>query len=153
MTTNANTTSPVRTLSPDIGQTENVLRALLERLLAPSATTYVQWVTLSVLARGRDAQLEETLSAEVCNGIKCDLATATAALEVLHERGLIARVGEQARNITLTAAGDRFVQELRQSIAAITEQVYGGLAPEDLATTQRVLSQITERANAALRRM
>ena len=52
--------------------------------------------------------------------------------------------------MTLTPAGRDRYERLVAGIAAITARLYGDLPAADLETTRRVLTIVTERANAAL---
>ena len=57
--------------------------------------------------------------------------------------------GEDSR-VGLTDAGQARYQQIRTAIGDITARLYGDLPADDLATTGRVLTTITARANAEL---
>jgi DNA-binding MarR family transcriptional regulator len=52
--------------------------------------------------------------------------------------------------VTLTPAGRERSERIAAGIAVIAARLYGDLPAADLETTQRVLTTVTERANAAL---
>jgi DNA-binding MarR family transcriptional regulator len=152
--------SDTLTLSQRIGQAENALRAVLDRLLAETGTTlpttwqssYVQWVTLTLIARGGATVQQEALVRQISGALKCDAPTVLAALDALTSRGFVTTSPDQPARITLTTDGDVQFQHLRQRIERVTERLYSDLPMDDLATTQRVLGIITERANVELER-
>jgi DNA-binding MarR family transcriptional regulator len=137
------------TLTQSIGQAENALRAVLDRLLAESATTFVQWVTLTMLARGGSAVQHQQLVRQVETALKLEEPTVLATLDELTTLGLITPPGEAAR-VALTTAGEAQFQGLRQRIESVSERLYGDLPMDELATTRRVLGIVAERANAEL---
>ncbi len=139
------------TLTQSIGQAENALRAVLDRLLAETGTTFVQWVTLNMLARGGSSVQQEQLVRQISAALKLDEPTVLATLDELTTLGLITPPGEAAR-VEPTTAGDAQFHRLRQRIDSVTERLYGDLPMDDLATTRRVLGIVTERANAELGR-
>ncbi len=138
-------------LTQSIGQAENALRAVLDRLLAETETTYVQWVTLNMLARGGSAVQQEQMVRQISGALKLDEPTVLATLGELTTLGLITSPGDPAR-VELTTAGDAQFHHLRQSIDSVTVRLYGDLPIDDLATTRRVLGIVTEPANAELGR-
>jgi len=136
-------------LTQSIGQAEKALRAVLDRLLAETGTTFVQWVTLNMLARSGSAVQHQQLVRQVEAALKLDEPTVLATLGELSALGLITPPGEAAR-IELTTAGDAQFQRLRQRIDSVTERLYGDLPADELTTTRRVLGIVAERANAEL---
>src|SRR5215216_806036 len=119
--------SDTLTLSQRIGQAENALRAVLDRLLAETGTTlpttwqssYVQWVTLTLIARGGATVQQEALVRQISGALKCDAPTVLAALDALTSRGLVTTSPDQPARITLTTDGDVQFQHLRQRIERV----------------------------------
>ena len=144
--------SAIMTLTQRIGQAENALRALLDRQLAETGITFGQWVTLTMIARGGSPVEQESLVRQISGALKCDAPTALAALEALTARGLVTLSSDRPACFTLTRDGAAQFQRLRQRIDGVTELLYGDLPTDDLATTQRVLGIVTERANIELGR-
>ena len=58
--------------------------------------------------------------------------------------------GDDAEPVRFTAAGAQVFGQIRGATTEITKRLWGDLPAEDLATAGRVLSIITERANAEL---
>jgi DNA-binding MarR family transcriptional regulator len=135
----------------DIGQAHYATRAVLERLLAGTGLEFGAWVTLNLVG-GSDPALDESdVLARVVHGLKVDETTARSAVSELVDRGLITRTAPTANpKITLTPAGSARRQQALDGLAQITQRLYGGLPPEDLAAAHRVLSTVTSRANAEL---
>jgi hypothetical protein len=119
-----------------IGQAERTTRAVLDRLLATTGTSFEQWVALNLSAAGT----LDTLAA----GLRIDPAGAAAIVAGLTDAGLLTAAG------SLTPAGRARHDEISAGIAGITERLYGGLPAADLATAGRVLTTITDRARAEL---
>lgn len=131
------------TLTPRvIGETEKTLNAFLARLLAGTGVTEPQWVILSVA---------------ITSGGSITPQQAASALKITEPQA-----GEQLGQLTATGyltdansvtqrAQDLFAR-VRAATQEITERLWGDLPAEDLATAGRVLSIITERANAELAR-
>jgi DNA-binding MarR family transcriptional regulator len=136
-------------LTQSIGQAENALRAVLDRLLAETGTTFVQWVTLNMIARSGSAVQHEQLVRQIEAALKLEEPTVLATLGELSALGLLTPPGEAAR-VELTTVGDAQFQRLHQSIDSVTERLYGDLPMDDLVATRRVLGIVTERANAEL---
>lgn len=139
------------TLTQSIGQVENALRAILDQQLAATQITYTQWVTLSVIARSGSTVPHDQLIQRVSGALKIDVPTVTATLGELIARGLVTTSTGDGPIVSFTANGDAQFHSLRQNIEHVTARLFGDLPPADLATTQRVLSLITERANTELR--
>ena len=138
----------VRTLNgQDIGQAERATRALLDRLLADTGTSFVEWVALNLLAKGGGRLPADSLVATVVGGLRVDGATAAAAADSLVDAGLCRRSGDA---VELTDAGRARYEQIAAGIASISARLYGQLPVADLATAHRVLAIVTERATAEL---
>jgi DNA-binding MarR family transcriptional regulator len=127
-----------------IGQAERSTRAVLDRLLATTGTTFDQWVAINLAATTAPAGPDE-LAAGLTTGLQLDPAAAAAVIRDLAAAGLL------SPQAALTPAGRRRHQEISAGIAAITERLYGGLPADELATAGRVLATVTERARDELR--
>jgi len=75
----------------------------------------------------------------------------TAIAELTAAELVRALPGEGSR-IGLTEAGQARYRSIRTALGEVTSRLFGGLPAEDLATAGRVLTIITERANAELAR-
>jgi DNA-binding MarR family transcriptional regulator len=140
------------TLTQSIGQAENALRAILDRILAQTRITFVQWVMLNMISRGESGVAREQLVRQIAGALKLDEQPILAALGGLTTRTLITGQSGETGRVALTAAGEELFHTLRQRIESVAEHLYGDLPAEELAITRRILEVVTERANVELRR-
>ena len=139
------------TLTPQIiGQAEKTMNAILFRLLAGPGLTEAQWITLTLTAAGGEATGRGQLAAQVAHGLKASEAQAREHLASLVAAQLVQDPGDDAEPVRFTAAGAQVFGQIRGATTEITKRLWGDLPAEDLATAGRVLSIITERANAEL---
>ena len=82
-------TSPRLLTSPDIGQAENALRAILETVLADTGTSYSEWVSLSLLATAEPALASDALLRQIVDGLKVSPAAARSTLDELSAKQLV----------------------------------------------------------------
>ena len=148
--TNPSTPAPAALTGRIIGQTENAIRAVLDRLLAETGTTFHQWVVLQLAATEADIPAERVV-AQLVDGRKVPVAVAEQALADAEAAGLTVPGRSPAGlTVTLTPAGRERYERIAAGIAVIAARLYGDLPAADLETTRRVLTTVTERANAAL---
>jgi len=133
----------------DIGQAERATRAVFDRFLAETGTTFDQWVTLNVLAAAESPVDGEEVLGQLTAGLRIPEPTARTAIDEVTSRGLVAAIGDPVR-LELLPEGTARVQSVRHGIAQIAARLYGDLPAHDLATTHKVLAIIAERANAEL---
>lgn len=133
----------------DIGQAERATRAVFDRFLAETGTTFDQWVTLNVLAAAESPVDGEEVLGQLTAGLRIPEPTARTTIDEVTSRGLVAATGDPVR-LELLPEGRARVQAVRHGIAQIAARLYGDLPAHDLATTHRVLAIIAERANAEL---
>ncbi len=138
----------------DIGQASIASRAVLERLLADVDLRFEGWVALNTLSTSIPALSRADLAERLVHGILISPDTAERTLADLADRGLTSTdSATPARpRLSLTTAGGAMVAQLREGMARIAVQLYGGLPEADLVTAQRVLAVVTERAKAELAR-
>jgi DNA-binding MarR family transcriptional regulator len=134
----------------DIGEAQRATRALLDRLLAETDTTFPAWVTLNVLATSGGALPAEDVVHQVSSGLRIDEPPVQMTLADLLDGGLVVAASDGSSTVRLTPAGDARYQQVQAGIARISERLYGDLPATDLATAHRVLATVTERANAEL---
>ncbi|MQY33992.1 hypothetical protein SRB17_19580 [Streptomyces sp. RB17] len=123
-------------------------RAVLERVLAPYGTTFLQNVTLRLVAVADGPVERAALIDGVTDAVKVDAADAHETIEELIAAGLLV-VAEGSR-MDITDAGRELYAKAATETAPLTARIYAGISEEDRAVTGRVLSLITERANAEL---
>jgi hypothetical protein len=129
-----------------IGMTHYATRAVLERVLESLDLTFDQSVVLNVVASADAPVAREQVVSRVASGLKVSDAVAAAAVDALAASGIVSAGDE----IALTERGAAVQRAIRVEIDAITARLYGDLPADDLATAGRVLTTVTERANAML---
>ncbi|MEU6014208.1 hypothetical protein ABZ826_09135 [Streptomyces sp. NPDC047515] len=133
-----------------IGQAHYATRAVLERLLATTGTTFHQSVALNATADHGAAKERAGLVDRMTGTLKIDAEVAETVLAELAAAGLVEEVPGDTARIALTAAGRERQEAHRAGIAEITARLYGDLPTADLAAAGRVLTEVTARANAVL---
>ncbi|MEU8675311.1 hypothetical protein [Streptomyces sp. NPDC048560] len=133
-----------------IGQAHYATRAVLERLLAESGTTFHQCVALNATAGEGGTTGRTALAARMTDTLKIDRASAEAVLAELTGAGLLEEAPGDGTRLALTESGRERQAGIRSGTAAITERLYTGLPAEELAAAGRVLTALTARANAVL---
>jgi DNA-binding MarR family transcriptional regulator len=128
-----------------IGQAEGALGAILNPVLAPTGTTPLQWFVLTVAAGSNGTASR----ARVAGARKVDPAQVQAAIAELAGAGLL-ELPDEGAALRLTAEGQARVQGIRSTLGEITARIFGGIPAEDLALAGRVLTAVTEHANAEL---
>jgi DNA-binding MarR family transcriptional regulator len=143
--------APATLTGQDVGEAEGALTALLNQVLTGSnaGITRTQYVTLRILAlRGpasSPAELHDYLASQPQLGL--DHSQVAELLHGLEAKGLVADSAADGPGPTqLTPEGAALHARLAKAIGSATRRVYAGLDPDDLATTHRVLVEITERA-------
>jgi hypothetical protein len=132
-----------------IGQAHAATRAVLERMLASTGTSFESWLLLNQIGSAAAAAEEGEVVRAVAHGLKADEQVVRAALAALVDADLVEHV-PAGPTLALTPAGAERFQRIGAGIAAITERLYGDLPAEDLATAGRVLGAVTDRANQEL---
>jgi hypothetical protein len=142
--------SPNPPLTQFIGRTERTLRALMDLVLADTGGTFHQWVALNFTAAGGDSIDRSELIAQLAGALQIDDTAAEATIaEMADERLLQTASGS---DVALSEAGHERYERIRAAIGEITAPLYGDLPPLDLATTRRVLTTISDRADTLLAR-
>lgn len=133
-----------------IGEANLATTVLLDALLAGAEVSSAGWITLNAVASGGlvgSGPLRRQLWARL-------EAAGTSAAEVLDElesAGLLeittgAGGDPGTTTVALTPAGDSLFLRLRDLVTRTTVQIYDGIPDADLATTRRVLAEVTRRA-------
>jgi len=150
-----------------IGQTESALGALLEPLLADAGLTFQQWLVLTVTAASGGRTDRGQLVARIAGARKVDPTEVESAITELTAAGLattklattelatteLATAGPATATdpLALSDSGRDVYQRIRGAIDELNAELFA-FPPEDLATAGRILSIVTERANAVLAR-
>ena len=123
-----------------IAEAQGAVRGLLDRTLAGSGMTSNEYVALRVaIARRAGDDLPRFLAGQPQLGL--DAAGAADLVEGLRKRGLLV---ENA----ITPAGAELYERVAGRVADATTRLYDGMDADDLATTQRVLTEVIARAAA-----
>ncbi|MGI5430258.1 MarR family transcriptional regulator [Streptomyces sp. CA-179760] len=123
-------------------------RAILETVLTRHGVTFQQSVTLRLAAVAEGPVGREELVDGVTGALKVEATEAHGVVDELIAARLLAQ-GE-ASGVRITDAGRRLHDRTSGETAPITARIYDGIPAEDLAVAGRVLSLITERADAEL---
>lgn len=123
-------------------------RALLESVLTRHGATFQQSVTLRVVAVADGPVERDRLVDSVVGSLKIDAAEVHSVVDELIAAELLAAHGPS--QVRLTDAGRELYGRTSAATAPITARIYDGIPREDLAVAGRVLTLITERANAEL---
>lgn len=133
-----------------IGQAHYATRAVLERMLAATGTTFHQSVALNAIAGSGGTVERRALVARMTGTLKIDATAAVTAVSELTSAGLLEEPAGDTSWLSLTAAGAELQRTHSTGLAGIMATLYAGQSPEDLATAGRVLTEVTARANAVL---
>ncbi|MFI5773136.1 hypothetical protein ACIA74_32435 [Streptomyces sp. NPDC051658] len=133
-----------------IGRAHYATRAVLERLLAATGTTFHQSLALNAVAGNGGAIERGRLVDRMTDALKTDAAVVEAPLAELTTAELLAEVDGTVPRIGLTTAGRDRQQANGADVADLTTRLYADLPAEDLEAAGRVLIEVTARANAVL---
>ncbi|MFD9324616.1 MarR family winged helix-turn-helix transcriptional regulator [Streptomyces sp. NPDC060065] len=122
-------------------------RALLEIVLARSGTTFNQSVALRAVSDNGGTVERAWLVDRLTGTLKID---ESAAHETVAEMTDAKLLEPAAGRVSLTDSGRELFEGVRVGGNEIAARLYAGIPAEDLATAGRVLTLVTERANAEL---
>jgi len=120
-----------------IAEAQGAVRALLDRTLAGSGLTSNEYVALRVADARRVDDLAGFLAGQPQLGL--DAAAASDLVAGLQRRGLLCEG-------SITPTGMDLFAKVGAQVAQTTAQLYAEMDEGDLATTQRVLSDVIARA-------
>ncbi|MFF6982979.1 MarR family transcriptional regulator [Streptomyces sp. NPDC008343] len=126
-------------------------RALLERVLARHGATFQQSVTLRLVNVADGPVERDHLVDGVVGALKIDAAEAHSVVDELIAAQLLAP--QEPYRVRITDAGRELHERTSAETAPLSARVYADIPTEDLAAAGRVLTLITERANAELAAM
>ncbi|MGF0176387.1 MarR family transcriptional regulator [Streptomyces sp. Marseille-Q5077] len=126
-------------------------RALLERVLARHGATFQQSVTLRLVNVADGPVERDHLVDAVVGALKIDAAEAHSVVDELIAAQLLAP--QEPSQVRITDAGRELYEQTSAETAPISARVYADIPAEDLAAAGRVLTLITERADAELAAM
>ncbi|WP_026414485.1 MarR family winged helix-turn-helix transcriptional regulator [Actinomadura oligospora] len=126
-----------------IGRAHYATRAVLERRLEGLGLTFQQGLVLNALAAG-DKDRDQVIDL-LASSLKIARTDAEAVVDSVLEAGLVDPSGG-----ALTEAGRSVQAEIGAETVKIVSRLYAGLPADELAVAARVLTTLTERANAEL---
>ncbi|MGM9330939.1 MarR family transcriptional regulator [Streptomyces murinus] len=147
MTTTASTaTAPVANARA-LALAHYAARSVLEHVLARYGATFQQQVALRAAITTETPQTSDALITQVQGSLNADPADIRATLDELLAEQLLVANGAHLRP---TDAGRELLAATGAETAPISARIWGGIAAEDLTAVGRVLTLVTERANAEL---
>jgi DNA-binding MarR family transcriptional regulator len=123
-------------------------RGVLERVLARHDVTFQQSVTLRVVAVADGPVERDHVVDSITGSLKIDAEEVRSVVDELIAAGLLAAQGPS--RLRLTDAGRDLHDRTTTETAPVSARIYAGIPTEDLAVAGRVLTLITERADAEL---
>ncbi|KAA2264300.1 winged helix DNA-binding protein [Solihabitans fulvus] len=133
-----------------IALSHNAARALLDGALARHGTTFHQNVTLRVVVVAGGSIGRDALVADVTDSLKIDGSVVRGVVEELTASRLLEQDPAEASRMRLTDTGRTLYESTAAESATIAARLYADIPAEDLAIAGRVLTLITDRANADL---
>ncbi|MEU9083968.1 MarR family transcriptional regulator [Streptomyces sp. NPDC048357] len=125
-------------------------RALLENVLTRHGATFHQNVTLRAVAVAGESIGRDELVGDVSGSLKTDASVVRSVIEELTAGKLLQEDPAEATRLRFTAAGRNLYESTTAESAEIAARLYAGIPAEDLEIAGRVLTLVTERANAEL---
>ncbi|MFG2757144.1 MarR family transcriptional regulator [Streptomyces wuyuanensis] len=130
-----------------LGLAHYAARGVLEHVLARHGITFRQQIALRAAVTADAPQSPDDLVAQVRTSLKADPADIRTALDELLTGRLLVTDGTRLR---ATDAGRELLAAVGAETAPVSARIWGGIPAEDLAAAGRVLTTVTERANAEL---
>ncbi|MFD9608137.1 MarR family winged helix-turn-helix transcriptional regulator [Streptomyces sp. NPDC059083] len=127
-------------------------RALLEGVLTRHGATFEQSVVLRAAVTAGDSVGRDALVSDVIGSLKADGSAVRGVIDGLTATGLLERLPADGSRLRVTETGRDLYDTTTAETAEISSRLYAGIPAEDLAVAGRVLTLLTERANAELTR-
>ncbi|MEE1816385.1 MarR family transcriptional regulator [Streptomyces sp. SP18ES09] len=127
-------------------------RALLEGVLTRHGATFEQSVVLRAAVTAGDSVGRDALVSDVIGSLKADESAVRGVIDGLTATGLLERLPADASRLRVTETGRDLYDTTTAETAEFSSRLYADIPAEDLAVAGRVLTLLTERANAELTR-
>ncbi|MFJ5259864.1 MarR family winged helix-turn-helix transcriptional regulator [Streptomyces sp. NPDC088387] len=131
-----------------IGLAHYAARGVLESVLARHDLTFQQLITLRPVVTADGPAERADVVGQTTGALKTSATEADAVVDTLIGKGLVTAAGSS--RVHATDAGRAVVEAVNAEIAPVTARIYADIPTADLATAARVLTVVTERANAEL---
>ncbi|MCX4562973.1 MarR family winged helix-turn-helix transcriptional regulator [Streptomyces phaeochromogenes] len=128
-------------------------RAVLERVLTRTGNTFNQSVTLRVVAIADAPVARDEVVADVTGSLKIEESAVQTTIDELVAAKLVEEAPSDDSGLRLTPVGRDLYDRVTAETNQISARIYADIPTEDLATAGRVLTLVTERANAELARI
>ncbi|MDF4249462.1 MarR family transcriptional regulator [Streptomyces sp. WMMB303] len=133
-----------------LGLAHHAARGVLEHVLARHGLTFEQQVTLRTLVTAGTPLTADDVVARVRDSLKADPVGIHATLdELLAEQSIVA----DGAHLLPTDAGREVLAAVGAETAPLSARIWDGISAEDLAAAGRVLTLVTERADAQLAKL
>jgi hypothetical protein len=143
----------VTPISREIGETENVLRALLSEVLANTPVrTYLAYLGMSILTAAPAGMPRNQLARQVARSARVPGEETAVVVDNLEVTGLIVNLPGQSDVMIPSDRGAAAMQAIRSEVAKVSQRVYEGIPEDDLVIAKRTLATIHERASAEVAR-
>lgn len=126
----------------DINVAAAATRGILDAVLDREDVTFHQFVALRAIA-GSGTPIDRAAAAKRAAGPAADEASVRQAIDQLETAGLVVVDEDLA---TPTPAGQELFERVTSIVLRSGDELFDGIARQDLEITKRVLDQITERA-------
>ncbi|MFE5972769.1 MarR family transcriptional regulator [Streptomyces sp. NPDC056460] len=144
------TTTAPRADGRVVALAHHAARARLESVLTRHGITFHQSVTLrAVVAAGGSAGRDELVD-DVVGSLKTEASVVAGVIGELTSAKLLEADPADPKRVRLTDGGRELYEATSAESAQVTARLYTGLTDDELEVTGRVLTLITERANAEL---
>ncbi|GGR75939.1 hypothetical protein GCM10010269_13850 [Streptomyces humidus] len=128
-------------------------RALLEGVLTRHDVTFHQNVVLRAVVLAGESTGRDELVADVTGSLKAGPSLVRDVIGKLTAQRLLEEDPAQPSQLRLTDAGRRLYESTAAETAEISARLYAGVPAADLAVAGRVLTLVTQRADAELAAM
>jgi DNA-binding MarR family transcriptional regulator len=135
-------TTAVPLLGQVIGVAARASHGVLVAVLNDHAVTFAEWVALKTLAEEGPAASRLALVTNLASRLDTDETAAEDLADGFTSSGIAAEDGQ----IELTPDGRALFDRIFGQVRNASIHLYSGLDPDDLATTRRILMEVSERA-------
>ena len=130
-----------------LGLAHYAARAVLESVLTRHGLGFQQQIVLRPVALAAGPVDRDRLAADTVAALKTGEDSVQNTIDELITAGLL---GADASDVRITDAGRELFERITKETSAASARIWGDLPEEDLLAAGRVLSLVTERANAEL---
>lgn len=121
------------------------LQSVRDTALEQAGIVFPNWVVLEAVTENPGMD-RETLIRRLVDMPVHDDAGAGRAVSELHDSGLITTSADDLGVLAVTSTGQVLVDKVTATRTSLRQQLYGGIPPQDMSTTARVLELIAARA-------